>query len=44
MTSCTVLVPSLNKIGPCMFEKQLGTRLSKKIALVGHLGCDLENK
>ena len=27
MPSCTVLVPSLNKIGPCMSEKWLGTHL-----------------
>ena len=32
MPSRTLLLPSLNKIGPCMFKKWLGTRLSNKMA------------
>ena len=32
LPSCTVLVPSLNKIRPCMSEKWLGTHLSNKMA------------
>ena len=32
MPSCTVLVPRLNKIWPCMSEKWLGTHLSHKMA------------